>query len=662
MEQKLCKYCGAPSHYSKKYKRFQPYCLECKNTYIKEKREKTMKEKYGVSNASHLESRKEVMKRVNKIRKEKFAKGELQTWTKGLTKESDPRIASLAKKGSETKKKRFAKGELEVWNKGLTKETDERLASLSESLKKSWEERELSDLQKEHLENLKIISSERERTKEEYEKQKQTNLKRHGVSSYLCLVQNKGLEKQKEIYGSVFLGSKEYENRKDEMFAKMRETNLKKYGVESVLANRDIIKKIQESKRKNNSFHVSKEERKSVKLIQERVQTVFVQYSDERYPYSCDLYLPKSDLFIELNYHWTHGFEPFVGSEKQKKILKEWEDKAKESRYYQIAIEVWTERDIEKRELAKLNKLNYKEFFNYQEFNEFVDSLEKEEMKYPYRNLIYTNNVDYERRFKRLCNSIYSYSSRAFYNDLILPFVWEIFYKKEIELWKDYKIRKKLIQNRIQYLHKVQDEITDLEILRGFSKSLIHKGFSSFSPFTIKNFIKNYNITSIYDPCGGWGHRLLGAWNIDYWYNDYNKELTNKIEEMFLFYNKFKSSNKYFSYEDASTFLPSRKFDATFTCPPYFDIEDYDFNGDSSSVYPDYNEWLNVWWRGVVKNSFKVSDIFAFVISRKLLNDMSNVLKEEGFVFVKEEIITQVKKNHLSKSSEEVLSIWKKTV
>lgn len=50
-------------------------------------------------------------------------------WNKGLTKETDPRVALNAKNSSETKKKigRVA------WNKGLTKETDESVAKYSES-------------------------------------------------------------------------------------------------------------------------------------------------------------------------------------------------------------------------------------------------------------------------------------------------------------------------------------------------------------------------------------------------------------------------------------------------------------------------------------------------------------------------------------------------
>lgn len=661
MDEKICKYCGSPAFFSKKIKGYRSYCLECKNRHIKEQREKTMLEKYEVPNPSYLDSRKEVMERVNAIRREKFAKGELQVWAKGRTKETCEIIAQAAKKGSKTQKDRYASG-VKVWNKGLTKETDSRLQGLSESLKESWVGREMTEAQKEVFKKFSEAGATRERTSEEFEKQRQTNLDRYGVPSYLSLVYPLGAEKQKEKYGSVFLGSKVWGENKDIYFDKMKQTNLKKYGTEYVLSNSEIIKRIINSKRKNNSFHSSSMESESVRLIQTKIKDVFVQYSDERYPFSCDIYLPKYDMFIELNYFWTHGFESFEGTEEQLIKLEEWKEKAKESRFFENAIYTWTDLDVRKRLVAKENDLNYKMFFHKEDFEEFVSTLEQEEISYPKRRLIYLNTKrDHsKKRFDNLLKSNKSYNSRAFYNDLILPFMWGIFYKKELELWEDEEIRNKLIQNRVKYLHKKEEDISDNEFLQGFSKSLIHKGFSSFSPFTIKRFIKDYNIKSIYDPCGGWGHRLLGAWEVDYWYNDFHSEKVDRAERMAVAYGEFNTGGeKYFSCEDASTFVPDREFNAVFTCPPYFDTEDYDFEGDSSSIFSNYEDWLNIWWRSVVENCKKVSDTFAFVVSEKYYKDMTSILEQSSYVHIRNHVVSENKKNHLSTSAKEVLTIWK---
>ena len=78
------------------------------------------------------------------------------------------------------------------------------------------------------------------------------------------------------------------------------------------------------------------------------------------YPYRCDFYIVCDNLYIELNAHWTHGGGPFDENDDEcKKQLNEWVEKAKTSKFYQKAIEVWTSRDVEKLLCAKKNNLNF---------------------------------------------------------------------------------------------------------------------------------------------------------------------------------------------------------------------------------------------------------------------------------------------------------------
>ncbi len=275
------------------------------------------------------------------------------------------------------------------------------------------------------------------------------------------------------------------------------------------------------------------------------------------------------------------------------------------------------------------------------------------------KEIILPDLPDSGDRFQVLLNTYKGYTSNLKFNDLLMPFIWRIFYKKEIELWNDSNIRTKLIQNRISYLHKSESELTDLDILRGFTISGIHKGFSSFSPMVIKNFIKDYTISSIYDPCGGWGHRLLGAWNVEYWYNDFNSELVDAIRKVFCYYDNG-SAKKYFSCNDASTFIPNRTFDAVFTCPPYYDTEDYDFEGDSKNLVQGYQQWLDIWWRGVVQRGKEVAPIFAYVISEKFAEDMNRIVEEEGFTLIGTHQTSIARKNHLSINAKEFLFVFSK--
>lgn len=83
---------------------------------------------------------------------------------------------------------------------------------------------------------------------------------------------------------------------------------------------------------------------------------------DSRYPYHVDFYLPEYDLFIEIQGHWSHGNHPFNESDLNDiKLLEIWKEKS--SNFYQSAINVWTKKDVEKRNVAKNNKLNYLEIF-----------------------------------------------------------------------------------------------------------------------------------------------------------------------------------------------------------------------------------------------------------------------------------------------------------
>jgi len=180
----------------------------------------------------------------------------------------------------------------------------------------------------------------------------------------------------------------------------------------------------------------------------------------------------------------------------------------------------------------------------------------------------------------------------------------------------------------------------------------IHYGFSHFSPFWIKVFIDEFNITSIYDPCGGWGHRLLGAWDIDYYYNDIDKRTYSGVKKIYEEHKEKNFHQKKFYCKDAASFSLNETYDAVFTCPPYFDIENYTHEETSTKKYPKYEDWLNDWWGGVVRNC-SPTKYFAFVINEEYKEDMVNVVVTNGYKVIGERalgkkratiIMTQIKK------------------
>lgn len=252
------------------------------------------------------------------------------------------------------------------------------------------------------------------------EKIKQTNLKKYGVERYVNpkkagetnlkrygfknATQNEDVKKKTrktclEKYGVDAVA------KSDKVKEKMKNTNLKRYGTICTLSNLDIQKKaienyikknhleetdldkqyliqlpfvkkkVIDSKRKNKTFNTSSSEMFIKSLLESLYDQVYYQYTSELYPFACDFYIPSEDIYIEYQGSWTHGHRPFDKSnEKCLEQLELWKGKARTSKYYQNAIEVWTKRDPMKRETAKKNNLNWIEFFTVDEFNNWFRS------------------------------------------------------------------------------------------------------------------------------------------------------------------------------------------------------------------------------------------------------------------------------------------------
>ena len=131
--------------------------------------------------------------------------------------------------------------------------------------------------------------------------------------------------------------------------------------------------------------NTSKNEDLIYKILKENFEDVRRHYVSKLYPYHCDFYIPKIDLYIEYNGHWTHGKEPYVGTKEQNDILFNWKNKVGVS--YKKAIDTWTKRDVLKRKTAKDNGLNYLEFFNMNEFNEWFENFGKDIIEHSKNNI-----------------------------------------------------------------------------------------------------------------------------------------------------------------------------------------------------------------------------------------------------------------------------------
>lgn len=195
------------------------------------------------------------------------------------------------------------------------------------------------------------------------EKTKYTNTKKYGVENIF---------KKKEYIINCFKKKYGVEHALQikKFFDKAKNTLKERYGDE----NYRNPKKIYETKMKNGTITGSNEENTIYNLLIQKYPKVIRQYKDVRYPYSCDFYIPSEDLFIEYQGYFSHGGEPYLGTLKQLEKVNLWKSKSKEINFngknknYIKYIKEWCIRDVEKRNTAKNNNLNFLEFFNMNQF------------------------------------------------------------------------------------------------------------------------------------------------------------------------------------------------------------------------------------------------------------------------------------------------------
>lgn len=219
--------------------------------------------------------------------------------------------------------------------------------------------------------------------KEAKEKSKKTCLEKYGSEYYIgskdCL--EKTIEFSKQNYNvDWFTKSEEIKN-------KAKETMLKRYGVEysmQIPKNKEYMSYLMSSyemqerryntMKRNHTFNSSSTEEEFFLYIKSRFPKVIRQYKDKnRYPYFCDFYIPELDYFIELQGYYTHGKHPFdPNSNEDLQLIEYYKKKYGEDCQ---PITIWSIKDVEKRDCAKSNHLNFKEVWSLEDGKNFVNDL-----------------------------------------------------------------------------------------------------------------------------------------------------------------------------------------------------------------------------------------------------------------------------------------------
>lgn len=160
---------------------------------------------------------------------------------------------------------------------------------------------------------------------------------------------------------------------------KVKNTVYEKYGVYNCQQNKDINNKGLNTKLKNKTFSSSSIECEFYKYLCSIFDNVYKQYKTDEYPFNCDFYIYDIQLYIEIQGSWTHGRHPYnTYNINDINIVNKWNSKYinENKLWYKDAIDVWTIRDVNKRNTAISNNLNYLEIFTCKIENA-IDALNK---------------------------------------------------------------------------------------------------------------------------------------------------------------------------------------------------------------------------------------------------------------------------------------------
>ena len=180
------------------------------------------------------------------------------------------------------------------------------------------------------------------------------------------------LKTHKELYAArlntnVFKTNNPQKN--PDIKEKTKRTNNLLYGGNSPMCSPTVSLKHWESVKKNKK-KISKEEQLCYNILREIFPDVIHDYYSELYPFHCDFYIPSQKLYIEYNGSQFHHFKPFDPTNPDDiKELERLNNLTNGNDQYTAMINTWTVTDVNKRNIAMQNKLNYKEFYSINELN-----------------------------------------------------------------------------------------------------------------------------------------------------------------------------------------------------------------------------------------------------------------------------------------------------
>lgn len=441
-------------------------------------------------------------------------------------------------------------------------------------------------------------------SEETMNKIRETNLERYGCISPFGSdeVRKKIGETNKRLYGEEYILNLPEVREKahsEEAIKKQKETNKERYGHEWPFATLEARQNSYEKLKENGKLQKSHKEDEVYEYICSLGYNVERHRMTTEFPFNADMYIPELELYIEYQGSHFHNTYSFIGTEEDFKVINEYYEKSQRLKkeagndnmitQYDNMIYVWSDLDVRKRVFAQEKGIRYFEIYKQPKMEYIKPQLEFLIDCMFNRNVYHISEDLLKKEFDYFKNehSEELADSVGYRNYIIKQFQCTEFYKKEMEIFATQpNTRRKLIQNRCKYLNKKEWELIPNDLLTGFKKSGLYYGYSHFNPLWTNWFVNRYQVKTVYDPCGGWGHHMLGMLSCDkIIYNDINRKV---VENVCLMKSYFSIDNLEVHCDDAQIYLPE-PVDAFFMCPPYFNVEDY---GNEFKSLEEYEKFL----------------------------------------------------------------------
>lgn len=466
---------------------------------------------------------------------------------------------------------------------------------------------------------------------------------------------------------------------------KARQTCIERYGVphwsmreesrretSKVMSSERVQRLSLATKKRNGSLTTSSPEDAFYELLVEYMNqqgmTVVRQYRDEkRYPFAVDFYIPERDLFIELNGSWSHGGHWYeVDREMDQKTVQTWLRKGKKSKYYRVALGTWTKRDVRKREAARQAELNYVTLWDGSKalsdahlwFALGAPDGRDWEREYSWLDLpesLADLREGLSKQIQQWVDIDITEAGPRQISWLARSAVWETFYARELKMWeadevhhrKWGRLRARLLANRLHYLGRLPESA--LEVVRGLAISGEIRSYSTFVNTAMTAVLDQYKPTSLYDPCSGWGERMLtcAQRGVMYTGTDISEAVVQAHKSLI---DRLGLTHVDVTLGDSATCdMRGGTHEMVLTCPPYGNTEVYTENGAENL---DDEAFLG-WWKQVVTMSVApTTRVFAFQISELWRERMSTVVHSvlgDGWHCV-DEIDASASRNHFQRS------------